>query len=69
MNDAEPLVNWSVRLTRTEIAAWDDVVYAFRKELGRSINKTDVVRALMGLALTPDFREPLARALSQRWAW
>lgn len=68
MKSIEPLANWSVRLTRSEIAAWDDVVHKFRKKVGHTINKTDIVRALMELAATPDFDEPLARALRERRA-
>lgn len=51
MKSVEPLVNWSIRLTRDEAAAWDHLLYELRRELGvQAINKTDLVRTLMELA-------------------
>jgi hypothetical protein len=35
MTSTEPLVNWSIRLSASEAVAWDDLVYALRKEVGK----------------------------------
>jgi hypothetical protein len=69
MNVPVPLVNWSIRLSQREADEWDDLLYALRREFGdRTINKTDIVRALIALTDAPAVRPELVRALSERRA-
>jgi hypothetical protein len=67
MKSTGPLVNWSIRLTQDEAEEWDDMLRDYRRAVGdRTINKTDIFRAW--LAATPEMRELVTQALSQRRA-
>jgi hypothetical protein len=69
MNNPVPLVNWSIRLSETEVAAWDNLAYALRKEAGdRALTKSDIFRTLIELTNTPSVRAQLVDALRQRRA-
>ena len=69
MQPAEPLVNWLIRRSQDVAEEWEDMLRAVRREVGdRTINKTDIVCALMELAGTRDVRAKLTRSLNQRRA-
>lgn len=61
-----PLVNWSIRLTESEVVVWDALVYAMREEASdRTLTKSDIVRTLIALTDTPAVRAELVRNLRQ----
>jgi hypothetical protein len=63
VNDAAPLVNWSIRLSVNEVVARDDLVYTLRREIDdRALTKSDIVRTLIALASNPVVRAELVRS-------
>jgi hypothetical protein len=64
--DGSDRVNWSIRLSSTEAARWDDLIYTLRKETDRrTLSKADTVRALLDLTLdNPTARKMLVSVLT-----
>ncbi len=55
-------VNWSIKLDTDLADLWDELLYSLRRETGRrTLNKADILRALVELA--SDEQAPVRSAL------
>lgn len=61
-NETPSKVNWSIKLDTDLADLWDELLYSLRRETGRrTLNKADILRALVELA--SDEEAPVRSAL------